>query len=90
MATEILEELDAGVRQKCILAFHDIQAALLASDRLDNEICSLEEFEPASPTGILLVVGVPPMSLQVTEQLLESKSFVLFKSSFQHLFWYSI
>lgn len=65
VATEVLQELDADVRRRCILAFHDIQAALLASDQLDNEICSLEDFEPASPTEILLVVGVPPMSQQV-------------------------
>ena len=71
MARELLQELNAESRDRCVLAFHDIQAALLASDQLDNEICSLEEFEPTSLTGILLVVGVPPMSQQVVAVTLQ-------------------
>lgn len=65
VAQEVLQQLDGKLRQQSVLAFQDIQAALLASDTMENEISSLEDFEPSSTSGVLIVVGVPPSSQQV-------------------------
>ena len=66
LAKGLLRGLEDRTQDQCILAFHDIQAALLASDTMDNEISSLQDFEASSPSGILVVVGVPLSSSQVT------------------------
>lgn len=55
----LLRALDADIQGSCTLAFHDVDAALVASDLFSNEVLSVQGFEAHNQAGILLIVGVP-------------------------------
>ena len=68
---DLVKQLDSKVRSSLCIAFWDVEAALLASDRLSNTIVAIDDDEAErmySPT--LLLVGVPTGQVTVSWQLL--------------------
>ena len=68
---DLIKQLDSKVRSNLCIAFWDVEAALLASDRLSNTIVAIDDDGAErmySPT--LLLVGVPTGQVKVAWQLL--------------------
>lgn len=59
LVADLLAALGEDFGTTSALAFHDIQAALIASERFENVVLSTQDFEAKNQSGALLLVGIP-------------------------------
>lgn len=63
LVQNLLQHLDRDLRNDISVAFWDVEAALIASDRLSNSVTAIDDADPDSSTRLyskaILVVGVP-------------------------------
>lgn len=80
---QLLQTL-GDVRHRCTLLFHDIDTALKASDKLeDADVVSVEDFNPAAGTGVLVVVGVPDDEEETVSRVLKWRGAAVVWLSFE-------